>query len=72
MGNHTGLGNTEPAGTYRCTNCGHEVTLQAQQHLPACPVCEREAWAPISGAGSTDAAESDIEPYGAAATSDAA
>ena len=70
MGNHTPIGNKEPAGTYRCTSCGHEVTLQTEERLGACPVCEHEAWAPVSGDRSTDAAHSDIEPYGAVATSD--
>ncbi len=27
------------AGTYRCTNCGEEITTQSEKSLPPCPKC---------------------------------
>ena len=32
-------GSDVSAGTYRCTNCGQELTLQSEKSLPPCPNC---------------------------------
>ena len=32
-------GEIAAAGTFVCTNCGHQVQLKAAAHLPPCPVC---------------------------------
>jgi predicted RNA-binding Zn-ribbon protein involved in translation (DUF1610 family) len=33
------IGSDVSAGTYRCTNCGNELTLQSVSSLPPCPSC---------------------------------
>jgi rubredoxin len=33
------IGSEVPAGTYRCTNCGYELEMDAGKHLPPCPKC---------------------------------
>jgi ribosomal protein L37AE/L43A len=27
------------AGTYQCTNCGNEIVMRSQTHIPPCPQC---------------------------------
>ena len=33
------VGSDVSAGTYRCTNCGYELSVQSVQSLPPCPEC---------------------------------
>jgi predicted nucleic acid-binding Zn-ribbon protein len=32
-------GSDVSAGTYRCTNCGNEIQVSSQTHIPPCPSC---------------------------------
>jgi len=31
-------------GTYKCTNCGNEITFKHEGHLPPCSVCAQTEW----------------------------
>jgi predicted RNA-binding Zn-ribbon protein involved in translation (DUF1610 family) len=47
------IGSDVSAGTYRCTNCGNEITVQSVDSLPPCPSCGgSNLWEAISGADS--------------------
>ena len=44
------VGSDVSAGTYRCTNCGYEMSVQSVASLPPCPKCEgSNSWETISG-----------------------
>jgi len=47
------VGSDVSAGTYQCTNCGHELGVQSVQSLPPCPKCDGPQEA-LSGGDSTD------------------
>jgi hypothetical protein len=32
------------AGTYKCTNCGNEITFKDEGHVPPCSVCANTEW----------------------------
>jgi predicted nucleic acid-binding Zn-ribbon protein len=42
------------AGTYRCTNCGEEITTGSVKSLPPCPNCNNTSWETVSGGDSTE------------------
>jgi predicted nucleic acid-binding Zn-ribbon protein len=42
------------AGTYRCTNCGEEITTKSEKSLPPCPKCSNNSWETVSGGDSAD------------------
>jgi lipopolysaccharide biosynthesis regulator YciM len=47
------VGSDVSAGTYRCTNCGYELSVQSVQSLPPCPNCDGPySWETISGGDS--------------------
>ena len=47
------VGSDVSAGTYRCTNCGHELGVQSTTSLPPCPKCDGPyGWEPITGGDS--------------------
>ena len=47
------VGSDVQAGTYRCTNCGHELGVQSVQSLPPCPNCGGpQDWVAVSGGDS--------------------
>jgi Zn finger protein HypA/HybF involved in hydrogenase expression len=47
------VGSDVSAGTYRCTNCGNELSVQSVQSLPPCPKCEGpQSWETVSGGDS--------------------
>lgn len=50
-------GSDVSAGTYRCTNCGNEITTGSVKSLPPCPQCSSNSWEAVTGG---DAAE---DPY---------
>ena len=31
-------------GTYKCQQCGKEVTIEENEELPICPVCGYDKW----------------------------
>jgi hypothetical protein len=39
MTNIASAGDVVSAGQYRCSNCGHVITLDASESLPSCPSC---------------------------------
>ena len=49
------IGSDVSAGTYRCTNCGNQITVQSVDSLPPCPSCGGpNDWNAVSGADSAD------------------
>src|SRR4029453_6144967 len=40
MANPAPVGSDVSAGTYQCTNCGHELKVQSVESLPPCPKCD--------------------------------
>ena len=55
MANPAPVGSDVSAGTYRCTNCGNELTIQSAQSLPPCPECDGPyGWKTMSGGDSQD------------------
>jgi DNA-directed RNA polymerase subunit RPC12/RpoP len=45
-------GSDVSAGTYRCTNCGQELTLQSEKSLPPCPKCNGTSFETVRGGDS--------------------
>lgn len=45
-------GSDVSAGTYSCTDCGFELSVQSTQHLPPCPECSNGEWSSESGGDS--------------------
>lgn len=45
-------GSDVSAGTYRCTNCGNEITMSSQTSIPPCPSCGGGEWATGKGGNS--------------------
>ena len=55
MANPAPIGSDVSSGTYRCTNCGYELTVQSTEHLPPCPECGGpNEWAAQSGGDSAN------------------
>jgi Zn finger protein HypA/HybF involved in hydrogenase expression len=55
MANPAPVGSDVSAGTYRCANCGYELSVQSVQSLPPCPKCDGPySWQSLSGGDSTD------------------
>ncbi len=47
-------GSDVSAGTYSCTGCGHELSVDSTKHLPPCPNCGNGAWSTVSGGDSSE------------------
>jgi Zn finger protein HypA/HybF involved in hydrogenase expression len=54
MANPVPAGSDVSAGTYRCTNCGHQLDVGSTKHLPPCPECGNGSWETVSGGDSVD------------------
>ena len=54
MANPAPAGSDVSAGTYVCTSCGYELTVQSTKHLPPCPSCTNGSWDVRSGGDSAD------------------
>ena len=55
MANPAPIGSDVSSGTYRCTNCGYELTVQSTEHLPPCPECGGpNEWTAQSGGDSAN------------------
>jgi Zn finger protein HypA/HybF involved in hydrogenase expression len=52
MANPVPAGSDVSAGTYRCTNCGDEIQVNSQTHIPPCPSCGGGEWTTVSGGDS--------------------
>jgi hypothetical protein len=49
------VGSDVSAGTYRCTSCGYEMSVQSLTSLPPCSNCEGPyAWQTVTGGDSRD------------------
>ena len=42
------------SGTYRCANCGYELSVGSTEHLPPCPSCGNGEWQTMSGGDSVN------------------
>jgi hypothetical protein len=42
------------AGTYKCTNCGYELSVGSTKNLPPCPSCHNGSSDTVSGGDSRD------------------
>jgi predicted nucleic acid-binding Zn-ribbon protein len=47
-------GSDVSAGTYRCTNCGYELSVRSTQSLPPCPSCSAGQWNMVTGGDSAE------------------
>ena len=45
-------GSDVSAGTYKCTNCGFDLTVGSVQSLPPCPKCANTDYETVSGGDS--------------------
>lgn len=54
MAEPVATGSDVSAGTYRCTNCGQELTTQSAESLPPCPNCEGTSFATVRGGDSVE------------------
>ena len=46
-------GSDVSAGTYKCTNCGNEMSVSSTTHLPPCPSCGNGKYQTQSGGDSS-------------------
>jgi len=54
MANPVPTGSDVRAGTYKCTNCGYELTVQSVESLPPCPSCGNNSWEAVTGGDSRE------------------
>jgi Zn finger protein HypA/HybF involved in hydrogenase expression len=54
MANPVPAGSDVTSGTYRCTNCGNEIQLGSQTHIPPCPQCGNGEWDTVRGGDSVN------------------
>jgi hypothetical protein len=47
-------GSDVSAGTYRCANCGYELSVRSTQSLPPCPSCSGAQWNTVTGGDSAE------------------
>jgi len=47
-------GSDVSAGTYRCTECGYDLSVQSTQSLPPCPKCSNGSWQTVTGGDSAN------------------
>ena len=52
MANPVPAGSDVSAGTYQCTNCGNEIEMGSQAHIPPCPQCRDGEWETVTGGDS--------------------
>ena len=45
-------GSDVSSGTYRCTNCGNEITMSSQSSIPPCQSCNNGEWETVRGGDS--------------------
>jgi hypothetical protein len=49
MANPVPAGSDVSAGTYKCTQCGYELSVGSVQSLPPCPSCTNGSYETLSG-----------------------
>jgi Zn finger protein HypA/HybF involved in hydrogenase expression len=47
-------GSDVSSGTYRCTECGKEITSGSAKSLPPCPQCNNNSWEAVTGGDAAD------------------
>jgi len=47
-------GSDVSAGTYKCSRCGHELSVGSTASLPPCPECANGEWQTLSGGDSAE------------------
>ena len=47
-------GSDVSAGTYKCTNCGYDLSVQSTKHLPPCPSCANGSYTIVRGRDAAD------------------
>jgi predicted nucleic acid-binding Zn-ribbon protein len=52
MANPVPAGSDVSAGTYKCTQCGYELSVGSVQSLPPCPSCSNGSFDTLSGGDS--------------------
>ena len=52
MANPVPAGSDVSSGTYSCTSCGYDLSVQSTQHLPPCPKCGNGQYNTRSGGDS--------------------
>ena len=52
MSEPVSTGSDVSAGTYRCIECGEELTMQSEKSLPPCPNCNGTTFETVRGADS--------------------
>ncbi len=45
-------GSDVSSGTYQCTKCSYELSVQSTKHLPPCPECGNGNWNTLTGGDS--------------------
>jgi predicted RNA-binding Zn-ribbon protein involved in translation (DUF1610 family) len=54
MANPVPAGSDVSSGTYQCTNCGNQIQMGSQTHIPPCPQCGNGEWETVSGSDSAN------------------
>jgi hypothetical protein len=55
MANPAPIGSDVSAGTFKCTNCGFELSVGSVESLPPCPKCDGpQKWDAVTGKDSKD------------------
>ena len=54
MANPVPAGSDVSAGTYRCTQCSHQIDVGSVQSLPPCPKCANGEWQTVTGGDSVE------------------
>ena len=52
MADHVPSGSDVSSGTYRCTKCGYELSVQSTKHLPPCAECGNGHYEVLTGGDS--------------------
>jgi predicted Zn-ribbon and HTH transcriptional regulator len=52
MANPVPSGSDVSSGTYKCTNCGYELSVGSVKSLPPCPECSNSSFETLSGGDS--------------------
>jgi hypothetical protein len=52
MANPVPAGSDVSSGTYQCTNCGNQIQMGSQGHIPPCPQCGNGEWDTVTGGDS--------------------
>ncbi len=54
MADPVSSGSDVSAGTYGCTECGYDLSVQSTESLPPCPKCSNGSWHAMTGGDSVN------------------